>query len=126
VGLMKRMATIAAECMRTPGRDSIWSERLGRYVCDKDPEFHDVVADQSRVAVPAVAALPPVKSPFKLVFWTATGGTILFLVICVGTTALVGKEPHPMTERMVTSLFDMAKIGFGAIVGLLGGLAQKG
>ncbi len=123
MGLTKRMAAVAAECMRNPGRDSVWSERLGRYVCTRDPAFAEAEVDQGQAATPG---RPPISSMFKLVFGTAAGGTLLFLAICVATTALVGKEPHPMTERMVTTLFDMAKVGFGAIVGLLGGLASKG
>ena len=63
---------------------------------------------------------------FKLVFLTAAIGTLLFVLICVTTTLLAGKEPPPLTEKITMALFDLAKIGFGSVVGLLGGQALKG
>jgi hypothetical protein len=60
-----------------------------------------------------------------LVFLTAAGGTLLFVIICVTTTIIAGESPPPLLEKTVTSLFDLAKIGFGAIVGLLGGQALR-
>jgi hypothetical protein len=42
---VQHMAAIAAECVREPGRASIWSERHGRYVCEKDPYFPPAKAE---------------------------------------------------------------------------------
>jgi hypothetical protein len=108
---------IAAECARTPGQTSVWHNDLGRFICERDPNFSG--ADKSRAAVSPSAISPE----FKLVFLTAAGGTILFVVICVATTILAGKEMPPAWEKLVQSLLDLAKIGVGAIAGLLGGKA---
>jgi hypothetical protein len=70
--------------------------------------------------VKGTSAHPPVAGAFKLVFLTAAGGTLLFVIICVVTTIAAGKDPPPLLDKTVTSLFDLAKIGFGVIVGLLG------
>jgi len=117
MGIVREMADTAIECGRTPGRASIWSERLGKYVCDRDRDFQSVATEQAN----RKAIRPPISSAFKLVFLTAAGGTLLFVIICVVTTIIAGKDPPPLLEKTVTSLFDLAKIGFGAVVGLLGG-----
>jgi hypothetical protein len=117
------MVGVAAECARVPSRASIWSARLGRYVCTKDPEFEFALAEQGNATS---AGHPTINASFKLVFLTAAGGTILFAAICVITTLLAGKEPHPLTEKIVMGFFDLAKISFGAIVGMLGGQTLKG
>ncbi len=119
----QEMVAVAAECARTPGRVSIWSERLGKYVCSRDPEFQQTIAEQSSTTT---AARVPISPAFKLVFLTSAGGTLLFVIICVATTLLAGKEPPPLLEKTVASLFDLAKIGFGAVVGLLGAQTLKG
>jgi len=69
---------------------------------------------------------PPINPVFKLVFLTATLGTLLFVAICVTVTLFAGRDMPGPVEKLVTGLFDLAKIGFGAIVGLLGGQALKG
>ena len=122
MGLARRMAKVATECARTPGRTSLWSERLGRYVCSRDPAFEGVIAEQAD----APPAHPPIGPSFKLVFLTAAGGTALFVIVCVITTLLAGRDPPPLTEKLVTGFFDLAKIGFGAVVGMLGGQSLKG
>jgi hypothetical protein len=118
MSIAREMADTVAECARTPGHFSIWSKRLGRYVCEKDPEFGGALAEQ---ATAEEAVHQPISGAFKLVFLTAAGGTLLFVIICVVTTIIAGKDPPPLLEKTVTSLFDLAKIGFGAVVGLLGG-----
>ena len=113
---------IARECVQKPGRVSIWSSKQGKYVCTRDPRFQQVLAEQT---VEVAAADPPLGSAFKLVFTTAAAGTFLFVAICVVTTLIAGKEPPPLLEKTITSLFDLAKIGFGAVVGLLGAQVLK-
>ena len=71
-----------------------------------------------RQMVKAAHAIDP---EFKLVFWTAVAGTVLFTVLCVVITISTGHDVPPLWEKVATSLFDLAKIGFGAVVGLLGG-----
>lgn len=116
------MIKTAMECVRTPGYVSVWSERLGKFICRRDPEFARAIAEQSGTEK---AAHAPIGAAFKLVFLTAAGGTLLFVIICVATTLFAGKDPPPLLEKTVTSLFDLAKIGFGAVAGLLGGQHLK-
>jgi hypothetical protein len=58
---------------------------------------------------------------FKLVFGAAAGGTLLFVVLCVVLALIAGKEPPSLMTEIVRGLFSLAQIGFGAVVGLLGG-----
>jgi hypothetical protein len=62
-----------------------------------------------------------ISPQFKLVFLTAACGTLLFAVLCVVLTILAKKELPGVEEKLVNGFFDLAKIGFGAVVGLLGG-----
>ena len=59
-------------------------------------------------------------------FLTAAGGTLLFAVLCIILTFAIGKEPKPLFEKVVMGMFDLVKIGFGALVGLLGGKTLQG
>jgi hypothetical protein len=116
------MANVAAECARKPGRVSLWSESLGRYVCKDHPEFrHAATAQDSATA----QGTPPIGATFKLVFLTAAIGTVLFTTLCVATTLLAGRDPPPLLTEVVRAFADLAKIGFGAIVGMLGGQALR-
>ncbi|HYK00285.1 MAG TPA: hypothetical protein VE974_00925 [Thermoanaerobaculia bacterium] len=110
------MINIAAECLKT-GRTSVWSIHLGKYVCSDSEEGREALRDQQEVAAHAHAINPQ----FKLVFLTAAGGTVLFVLLCLVLSLLAGKEPPPLFEKIIMGFFDMAKIGFGAMVGLLGG-----
>ncbi|MBV9884426.1 MAG: hypothetical protein JO276_15560 [Sphingomonadaceae bacterium] len=116
------MAAIAVECARTPGLTSIWSKNLGRYVCSKDPEFERAAREESTGSSPDHV---PINSAFKLVFLASLGGTALFTAICVTTTLLAGREPPPLTVELVRWLGDLAKLGFGAMTGLLGGQSLR-
>ena len=117
--MLKEMAKIAAECVKSPRKVSVWVPELHRYVCAdaSDP-------DQSRAAVHHVPREARTLDPrFKLVFVTAAIGTLFFTTVCVTITLLAGKNEPPLLERIVMSFADLAKIGFGAIVGMLGGKA---
>jgi hypothetical protein len=114
MSITREMVETAIECTKNPRLRSVWSDELQKYVCERDPEY-------SKVAARATQTHPAINPAFKLVFLTAAGGTLLFVVICVFTTILAGKNPPPLLEKTVTSLFDLAKIGFGAVAGLLGG-----
>jgi hypothetical protein len=48
-------------------------------------------------------------------------GTCFFIVVCVSTTIAAGNDPPLLLTELVRAMADLAKIGFGAIVGLLGG-----
>ncbi len=64
---------------------------------------------------------PPLYAHFKLIFLTAAGSTLFFVVLCIVLTLAAGKEPPPLFEKVITSLFDLAKISLGAVVGLIAG-----
>jgi hypothetical protein len=122
---VKDMATTAAECLRHPRGPSIWVPELSKYVCPISPDSQEDLAALDRALSAqerrgSIAAEPTIGSQFKLVFLTAAGGTLLFVLICVVLTLVAGKEPPPLLVKVVESLFDLAKIGFGAVVGLLG------
>ena len=125
MSIAKEMVAAAIECVRTPGHISIWSKSLGKYVCRKDPEFNRVMAEQSTLAI-AKASPAPLSSAFKLVFLTAAGGTLLFVLICVGTRLVAGTAIPPLLDKTLDSLFDLAKIGFGAITGMLASHTLRG
>lgn len=121
--MLAKMARVAAECIKEPGRTSVWSKAEGKYVCSKDPEYKKAIAEQS---ADVSVAHPPINPAFKLVFLTAAGGTLLFVLICVATHALTGGEMPTATAKLIDGLLDMAKIGFGAVAGLLGGQTLRG
>ena len=117
--MIKEMAQIATECFRTPGKLSVWSFELGRYIC---PEEEKALAPEKPSNLSSqIAEHPPVNPTFKLVFLTSVIGTLVFAVLCLVLTFAVGKEPAPVFEKVIMGLFDLVKIGFGAVVGLLGG-----
>lgn len=118
MSVLQDMASVAAECIKKPDRISVWSKQLGRYICDQDPLFSQVIAERSSDKILGRSTINPA---FKLVFLTSAGGTLLFVTICVAVTIVAGTEMHPPLEKLITGLFDLAKIGFGAVVGLLGG-----
>jgi hypothetical protein len=109
---MKDMAAIAVECARAPGRASVWAERHGRYFCEKHPRFAQAKSENTSRA--------PINATFKLVFLTSAGGTLLFVLICVVTTIAAGQNMPDPLYVLIRGIMDLAKIGFGAVVGLLG------
>lgn len=127
--MVKDMALMAAECLEHPRRKSLWIPSIGKYVC---PESAEALASAERVVEreqehgsPAKVN-PPLNPQFKLVFLTAALGTLGFAVLCVTLTLLAGREPPPLFEKVIMGFFDLAKIGFGAVVGLLGGKKLDG
>jgi putative Mn2+ efflux pump MntP len=62
--------------------------------------------------------LPP---HFRMVFYTTTGLTVFCLAIG-GGLAVLGPDTAAARE-VISGCMTMAKIGFGAIVGLIGGRA---
>jgi hypothetical protein len=123
--MLKEMAQIAVECLKHPRRKSIWVPGSREYVCPKTEAARRALALEIN-SVEGERTHPPLDPQFKLVFLTAAGGTLLFIVLCLVLTLIAGKEPPPLFEKVVTSLFDLAKIGFGAVVGLLGGKQLQG
>lgn len=116
--MIAEMANIASECLKTPRLESIWSPRLRRYVCLKSAEGREALVDQS---LSIKITHMPINPQFKLVFLTAVIGTLLFIVLCLVLSLLAGKQPPPLFEKVIMGFFDLAKIGFGAVAGLLGG-----
>lgn len=113
------MGKVAAECIKDPGRRSFWLEAEGRYICPKGREARAEAA--GRLAHPAVSESARIDPRFKLVFLTVAVGTLLFTLICVALTWATTGELPAARKELIQSLLTMAKIGFGAIAGLLGG-----
>jgi hypothetical protein len=61
MGIAQEMKDTAVECARTPGRISIWSEQLGRYVCSEDQVFQQAMVEQSTITTVA-------RDPYTLGF----------------------------------------------------------
>lgn len=112
------MASAATECLTRPGQPSFWIESEGRYICLKELEGRSA----PEVEVPAAVSDKDRLDPkFKLVFGASVVGTLLFTSICVALHLATTGEPPPLREKLIENFFTMANIGFGAIVGLLGG-----
>lgn len=112
--MIRDMLEIAAECVHHPQRRAVWSPEANRYVCPDTDEGKAVSLNYQAVRH------PPLDPQFKLVFFAAATGTVLFTVLCILLTVLAGEQLPSLLEKIVMGLFDLAKIGFGAIVGLLG------
>jgi hypothetical protein len=120
--MLRTMAGIAKECARRPRGYSVWSASHGRYLCDKDSEFKE----RSSPEVPSPDARhPSISSLFKLVFWTSVLGTAFFFVVCVLIHLATSGIMPPATQKLADGALSMAQVGFGAIVGLLGGLGAQ-
>ena len=124
--MLKEMAQIAVECVKNPRRRSVWVPGLGKYVCPDSEEGRKALAQEIKVSLAEDEKHPPIDPQFKLVFLIAASGTLLFIVLCLVLTLLAGKEPPPLFEKVIMGFFDLAKIGFGAVVGLLGGKQLRG
>ena len=117
--VLSAIGKVATECIKHPGRPSLWLEAEGRYVCPDEAEAYARAArSQTKTDAPSSQRLDP---KFKLVFLTAAGGTLLFTAICVAMHLITTGEPPPARKEFIEGMLTMAKIGFGAIVGLLGG-----
>jgi hypothetical protein len=53
-------------------------------------------------------------------------GTVLLIVLCLVLSLIAGREPPPLFEKITLGFLDMVKIGFGALVGLLGSKKLQG
>jgi hypothetical protein len=123
--MVKQMGIVAAECFKHPTRSSVWLPAEGRYVCPESDEAlkhaEGLAAQQANRVRPRSTQVPRRLNPeFKLVFLTAAGGTGLFTILCIALSIYVGKDPPPLLEKLISNMFDLVKIGFGAVVGLLG------
>lgn len=120
-GIVRDLAQIAAECVRTPGGESIWSPELEKYVCPDSKEGRALLQSDRPPVLHAEPQHPTIGRQFKLIFLTSATLTFLFLALCVVLTLAAGKEPPPLYEKVVMGLFDLVKIGAGTFLGLLGG-----
>jgi hypothetical protein len=121
--MLSEMTNIAEECLKNPRRISVWSASEGKFICPESVSARTTEVIQAPPA--AVAAQPTARiSPvFKLVFLTAAVGTGFFLILCVSLHLITDGAPPPLMEKLIQGMFDLVKVGFGAIVGLLGGKA---
>jgi hypothetical protein len=117
---LRSMQRVAVACITKPGHPSIWYDAERRYVCPDEPEVY-ARAEQSQAAIHDAQSSPRLDPKFKLVFLTTAGGTLLFTVVCVALHLAATGEPPPARKEFIEGMLTMVKIGFGAIVGLLGG-----
>jgi hypothetical protein len=120
--LIRSMAAVATECVKSPGRTSIWSKKAGKYVCSKDPEYREATHQQT-----AEVSLehPPINQTFKLVFLTSAFGTVFFTGLCLVVHWATGGVMPTATQKLVDGMLSMAQIGAGAVFGLLGAQGMK-
>lgn len=115
---LERMGKVAAECFRNPTRPSFWVEGEGRYVCPDGTVLYREASEVSQKQLSDAGRLDP---KFKLVFWTVAIGTVFFTLLCVLIHLITNGELPSGRKELSDSFLTMAKIGFGAIAGLLGG-----
>lgn len=119
--MVKDIMMIMTECVKHPRRTSIWLPEQEKYICPESEDarkyFEGLIDEQKKHVTKDL--MPPLHQHFKLIFLTAAGGTLLFVVLCIVLTFAAGKEPPPLFEKVIVSLFDLAKIGFGTVAGLL-------
>jgi len=96
--MIRDMARIAAECVKEPGKASIWSAERGEYVCVTSEEGHILLIRLKDGTARPTPTHPPISPQFKLVFLTAAIGTLFFVVLCLVLTLIAGKEP-PRNHR---------------------------
>lgn len=119
--MVKEMINIAAECLKNPGKKLVWSSEQQKYICPERVKHTRAAVVQQAASAAATAEHPALSQQFTLIFSTAAGGTLLFVLLCFGCSFAAGKQPPPLLEKLIMGFFDLAKIGFGTIVGLLGG-----
>lgn len=121
--MIEAMKDLAVACFKNPGRSLVWVSQQGKYLCPDSEEFSLARGQQGVEAEPGVAEAqrPPIDSKFSLIFVTAAVGTLLFTVLCVSLHLITDGEPPPAMGKLIDGMFDLVKIGFGALVGLLGG-----
>ena len=116
---LARMGMVAAECIMEPRRISYWIEAEGRYICPKeDNALAEAGGQVAQTVIPKSERLDP---KFKLVFLALVVGTFLFTSLCVGLVWTATGDLPPMRHEVVETILTMAKVGFGAIGGLLAG-----
>jgi hypothetical protein len=123
--MIREMTQIMMECVKHPNRKSVWIPGLGQYACPKTAAEFQRLNTEVKAAT-QTKSLPTINPTFKLVFLTSAIGTVFFSATCITLTLFAGKEPMPAVDRLVQTFGDMAKIGFGATVGLLGGQTPLG
>lgn len=121
---MHNASAVLAACLKRPGHGSVWSVKKGRYVCKKDPEYAEAVRTQT---IEVREEHPPISSTYSLVLWGVLGGTLFFTILCVGVRLYLreGVEPGMGMDELLKTLEKMAFIGFGALIGMLGGHSSR-
>jgi hypothetical protein len=119
---MRNAGAVLAACLRRPGHTSVWSVKKEGYVCSRDPEYAEAVRTQTSEVR---EGHPPISSGYSLVIWGVLGGTVFFTLLCVGVRLYLGKEVASGMDELLKTLEKMAFIGFGALIGMLGGHSSR-
>ena len=115
--VVARMSGVARECFRRPRVTSLLASSESRYVCPEEAEEF-ARAENLQGERRAAHRIDP---KFKMVFLATVGGTLLFTCICVALRLGAGSSLSSADDELFGVMLTMVKIGFGAIVGLLGG-----
>jgi hypothetical protein len=75
---------------------SVWHPGRKKYLCRGDPGYAEAIAAQS---LEIARTHPRINPAFKLVFLTASIGTLLFTLICVGGTHCSRKQSYVRAAR---------------------------
>jgi hypothetical protein len=70
------MTNIAAECIKNPGKKSVWSPQQRKYICPERGRRKHAAAVSPQLSVDETAEHPPISPQFKLVF--ITGRAVVF------------------------------------------------
>lgn len=102
--MIKEITNIAAECIKAPRRESVWSDKEGKYAC---PDSLTVVRVNAHLGgPPSQRRQQTVRRPLrnlKSVFLSAAGGTLLFVLLLSMLAHLLAKN---------TLLFEKVIISF--------------
>jgi hypothetical protein len=84
------------------------------------------VSESSLPEKPPPGGLAPVGNNFKLVFLSVMVLTILFAIGAIWVSvANKGDKPDEGLKNLAEKLFSLTTLGFGAMVGLLGGKSTQ-
>ena len=113
------------ELLRAIFENPFYDSYLRPGVPDAAPEEARELSSEAKAVIAALSASPvkSVSPAFKLAF---SAVVILTVVSAVGATviAFTAGDPLPPNQQAIFETFNTAwKMGFGAIVGLLGGKA---
>ena len=129
--MITEMVNVAVECVQHPKRASVWAPELGRHICSDSEESKTSLAEEQRIAVshPARKRVQEHSRIDPSVRACACDRCSRHITIHppLCSTNMVQRGRYAYGSREAgNGLFDIARIGFDAVVGLLGGKVLQG